>query len=222
MTTQQDYAAVSLPQDDEGPLFDKPWQARAFSLIVHLHRAGLFPWKEWVRTFSDEIKSSPALPGESTNDAYYRQWEAALEKNGVRAGNRQPGRHRAPDAGVAAGLSQHAPRPPHRAGSRRLSAGARPRPSTRARASGRQPGVRRMSAPRENAGRHPCRGPRVRCEHGPRHPPGRRGFAGATGGCRGNEGESYINKPLNAAIRAAKENASCISNPVSSTPEKSG
>lgn len=79
MTTQHDYAAVDLPRDEEGPVFDRPWQAKAFSLIVHLHQAGLFPWAEWVRTFSEEIKASPALPGESVNDAYYRQWAAAME-----------------------------------------------------------------------------------------------------------------------------------------------
>ena len=60
--TLHDYAAVGLPRDEEGPVFDKPWQAKAFSLIVHLHRAGLFPWAEWVRTFSEAIKAAPAQP----------------------------------------------------------------------------------------------------------------------------------------------------------------
>lgn len=76
---QHDYAALGLPRDEEGPVFDKPWQAKAFSLIVHLHRAGLFPWAEWVQTFSKEINAAPAQPGESANDAYYRQWTAAME-----------------------------------------------------------------------------------------------------------------------------------------------
>lgn len=79
IATQHDYAAVGLPRDEEGPVFDKPWQAKAFSLIVHLHRAGLFPWAEWVRTFSEAIKAAPAQPGESVNDAYYRQWATAME-----------------------------------------------------------------------------------------------------------------------------------------------
>ncbi|PLN98868.1 nitrile hydratase accessory protein [Klebsiella michiganensis] len=69
--TQHDYAALGLPRDEEGPVFDKPWQAKAFSLIVHLHRAGLFPWAEWVQTFSKEINAAPAQPGESANDAYF-------------------------------------------------------------------------------------------------------------------------------------------------------
>lgn len=79
MAEQHDYAAVGLPRDDEGPVFDKPWQAKVFSLIVHLHQAGLFPWAEWVRMFSEEIKAAPTQPGENANDAYYRQWTAALE-----------------------------------------------------------------------------------------------------------------------------------------------
>lgn len=74
-----DYAAISLPRDEGVPVFDHPWQAQAFSLIVHLHQAGHFAWKEWVKVFSDEIKAAPARPGESVNDAYYRQWAAAME-----------------------------------------------------------------------------------------------------------------------------------------------
>ncbi|MCS4309765.1 nitrile hydratase accessory protein [Pseudomonas sp. BIGb0381] len=75
-----DYKAVGLPLDDEGPVFDKPWQAQAFSLLVHLHQAGVFPWKDWVQVFSEEIKAAPAQPGESVNDAYYRQWITAMER----------------------------------------------------------------------------------------------------------------------------------------------
>jgi len=60
-----DYKAVGLPLDDEGPVFDKPWQAQAFSLLVHLHQAGVFPWKDWVQVFSEEIKAAPAQPGET-------------------------------------------------------------------------------------------------------------------------------------------------------------
>ena len=72
IATQHDYAAVGLPRDEEGPVFDKPWQAKAFSLIVHLHRAGLFPWAEWVRTFSEAIKAEEvrALAASAIKDVY--------------------------------------------------------------------------------------------------------------------------------------------------------
>jgi hypothetical protein len=63
--TLHDYAAVGLPRDEEGPVFDKPWQAKAFSLIVHLHRAGLFPWAEWVRTFSEGSRRPRRSPAKA-------------------------------------------------------------------------------------------------------------------------------------------------------------
>ncbi|WP_027349526.1 nitrile hydratase accessory protein [Halotalea alkalilenta] len=78
--TRNDCEAIGLPKDDEGPVFDKPWQAQAFSMMVHLYQSGLFAWRDWVQVFSEEIKASPALPGESANDTYYRQWTAAMEK----------------------------------------------------------------------------------------------------------------------------------------------
>ncbi|MCV9880242.1 nitrile hydratase accessory protein [Brenneria izbisi] len=80
MATQHHYEAIDLPRDEEGPVFDKPWQAQIFSLTVHLHQAGCFTWREWVQAFSEEIKAAPAMPEESVNDAYYRQWAAAMEK----------------------------------------------------------------------------------------------------------------------------------------------
>lgn len=82
-TARDDGRTGGLPPGEEGqeePVFDHPWQAQAFSLVVHLHKAGHFPWKDWVQVFSDEIKAMPAQPGERVNDAYYRQWIAAMEK----------------------------------------------------------------------------------------------------------------------------------------------
>lgn len=69
-----------LLKDLDGPAFDKPWQSEAFALVVSMNRAGLFRWKDWAETFTSEIEAEPALPGESVNDAYYRQWVSALEK----------------------------------------------------------------------------------------------------------------------------------------------
>jgi len=67
-------------KDLDGPVFDHPWQAQAFALVVSMHKAGLFQWKDWAETFTAEIASAPAKPGENVNDTYYRQWLAALEK----------------------------------------------------------------------------------------------------------------------------------------------
>ena len=37
-----------LPMDDDGPVFDQPWQAQAFAMVVKLFEAGHFTWNEWV------------------------------------------------------------------------------------------------------------------------------------------------------------------------------
>ncbi|MDN5938646.1 MAG: nitrile hydratase accessory protein [Salinisphaera sp.] len=66
-------------QDMDGPAFDHPWQVQAFALVVSMHKAGLFAWPQWVETFSREVDANPAAPGETVNDAYYRQWLAALD-----------------------------------------------------------------------------------------------------------------------------------------------
>lgn len=68
-----------LEINTDDPAFDYPWQASMFSLTVHLYKAGLFPWSQWVEIFSDEIKRSPRRQHESINDAYYRQWAVAFE-----------------------------------------------------------------------------------------------------------------------------------------------
>lgn len=69
-----------LSPGGDGPAFDSPWQAQAFSLVVHLHRDGLFRWQDWVVIFSTVIKEAPATADESINDAYYRQWLMATER----------------------------------------------------------------------------------------------------------------------------------------------
>jgi nitrile hydratase accessory protein len=60
-------------------VFAEPWQAQAFAIVVGLHERGIFAWDEWVRTLSEEIAFHPAAPGEDSNEAYYRQFLAALE-----------------------------------------------------------------------------------------------------------------------------------------------
>lgn len=71
---------ISPSVDGADPVFEHPWQAQAFSLVVAMNRAGHFAWKDWAQVFSDVIKELPALPDESPLDTYYRQWACALEK----------------------------------------------------------------------------------------------------------------------------------------------
>ena len=57
-------------------MFDEPWQAEAFALVVHLQRTGAFSWREWTQALASEI----AAAGEADDGArYYEHWLAALE-----------------------------------------------------------------------------------------------------------------------------------------------
>jgi nitrile hydratase accessory protein len=80
MTTPIDSALTDIQRDETDRIFDAPWQAQAFALVVRLSKTGYFSWDEWVRVFSREIARSPSRAGESANDAYYRQWLDALEE----------------------------------------------------------------------------------------------------------------------------------------------
>ncbi|MDO9709756.1 nitrile hydratase accessory protein [Paracraurococcus lichenis] len=65
--------------DPGGGGFREPWQAKAFALVVLLHRQGHFAWEEWVRTLAAEVAARPQRAEEDADAAYHRQFLAALE-----------------------------------------------------------------------------------------------------------------------------------------------
>jgi nitrile hydratase accessory protein len=71
---------VSIPRNDEGPVFREPWEAQAFALAVSLHERGLFTWTEWANVLGDEIKKAQAAGDPDTGETYYRHWLATLER----------------------------------------------------------------------------------------------------------------------------------------------
>ncbi len=71
-------ALPSLPRDDEGPVFDEPWQAQAFAMAVSLNEAGLFTWAEWVEVFSRHLRRAEDA-GRDSGSEYYLCWLSALE-----------------------------------------------------------------------------------------------------------------------------------------------
>ena len=71
--------SLAIPSGDQGPVFRKPWEAKAFAMVVQMHSMGLFTWKEWVSHLSDVI----AEAGEHEMDdgsRYYYHWLAACER----------------------------------------------------------------------------------------------------------------------------------------------
>ena len=70
----------ALPRDQEGPVFNQPWEAKAFALAVRLSEAGCFTWPEWVRIFSQEIKAAQERGDPDLGDTYNQHWLNALER----------------------------------------------------------------------------------------------------------------------------------------------
>ena len=66
--------------DGEGPTFDSPAQARAFSLVVSLSRAGLFEWSEFQEALIERIETDDGALGTETETAYYDHWIDAAER----------------------------------------------------------------------------------------------------------------------------------------------
>lgn len=65
--------AHTVPGFEDEPVFEAPWQAQAFAMVVALHQNGAFTWDEWAATLSVEIHGPTKRP-------YYDHWLAALEK----------------------------------------------------------------------------------------------------------------------------------------------
>ena len=74
----------TLPNDpsagDEEPVFEEPWEAQAFALVLRLSEQGLFQWSEWSAALATEIRHARESGDQGLGDIYYHYWLAALEK----------------------------------------------------------------------------------------------------------------------------------------------
>jgi len=68
------------PADDDGPVFNAPWEAQAFSLVIALYEKGLFSWGEWASQLSEQIAIAQAEGDPDLGNTYYQHWMRALEK----------------------------------------------------------------------------------------------------------------------------------------------
>ena len=69
-----------IPVDDDGPVFDEPWQAQAFALAVSLHERGVFSWPQWAAALGEQLAAARAAGDPDTGETYWLHWLATLER----------------------------------------------------------------------------------------------------------------------------------------------
>jgi len=68
-----------IPLQGDGPVFNEPWEARAFAMTLALHERGVFTWPQWAAALSREIGRAHASGDADLGDTYYQHWLLALE-----------------------------------------------------------------------------------------------------------------------------------------------
>jgi hypothetical protein len=53
-------STAGSPTLTPAPVFEEPWQAQIFALVVRLHEQGLFSWPEWSGTLSEVLAQAQA------------------------------------------------------------------------------------------------------------------------------------------------------------------
>ena len=79
MTHEALRALPGIPLDAGSPVFNEPWEARAFAMTLALHERGLFTWPQWAEALSQEIDRAHAAGDADLGDTYYQHWLRALE-----------------------------------------------------------------------------------------------------------------------------------------------
>jgi nitrile hydratase accessory protein len=72
-------ALPGIPLDADSPVFNEPWEARAFAMTVALHERGVFTWPQWAEALSRQIELARAAGDADLGDTYYQHWLRALE-----------------------------------------------------------------------------------------------------------------------------------------------
>ncbi len=68
-----------MPLDGDRPVFNEPWEAKAFALTIALHERGLFTWPQWAAALARQIELAQAAGDADLGDTYYQHWLLALE-----------------------------------------------------------------------------------------------------------------------------------------------
>jgi len=72
-----------LPRDGDGPVFEEPWQAQAFAVVVELMESGDLSREEWADALGAALKEAEDNGEYDTGERYYDHWLNALERLAV-------------------------------------------------------------------------------------------------------------------------------------------
>src|SRR5271163_2709771 len=67
---------ASIPRPNGEPVFNEPWESRAFGIAVALCERGLYTWDEFRDQLIAEVTAADAL---GSHSSYYERFLAALE-----------------------------------------------------------------------------------------------------------------------------------------------
>lgn len=71
-------SSVPLSDDNSEPIFQAPWEAKAFAIVNQLASTHQYSWSEWTEHLADETL---AAESDSTDArSYYERWVSACEK----------------------------------------------------------------------------------------------------------------------------------------------
>jgi nitrile hydratase accessory protein len=71
-------AEAAYPRKNGEPVFEAPWQSRAFGMVVSLHTAGEFPWSDFKDKLIANVAAGSAHECPADADPYYYQWVEAF------------------------------------------------------------------------------------------------------------------------------------------------
>lgn len=93
MTVDRQPRDIDLPELEDEPTFDAPWQARAFALAVALTDRNEYEWTDFQRRLVEEIEAAGETEEfrEGDESIYYGQWLDALERLLIEDGILDPG-----------------------------------------------------------------------------------------------------------------------------------
>ena len=79
MIEQAPLGLPGIPLEADSPVFNAPWEARAFAMVLALHQRGLITWPQWAEALSRQIDRARAAGDADLGDTYYQHWLQALE-----------------------------------------------------------------------------------------------------------------------------------------------